>query len=82
MQAFSALPNVLMAGSEETRSRLASLGFEVKMTAKDAEQISLAAERYQRERLPELRSSMREEKVKEFLLEKAKIKETKASSRK
>jgi superfamily II DNA or RNA helicase len=52
MQAFSALPNVLMGGSEETERRLASLGFNVAMTEKDAEQIGLAAERYQRERLP------------------------------
>ena len=52
MQAYSALPNVLMAGSDETRRRLASLGFDVALTATDARQIGLAAERYQRERLP------------------------------
>jgi SAM-dependent methyltransferase/superfamily II DNA or RNA helicase len=52
MQAFAALPNVLMAGSEATSTRLASLGFDVQMTDEDAEQIRLAAERYQRERLP------------------------------
>ena len=51
MQAFAALPNVLMAGSETTRSDW-SLGFDVEMTEKDAGRIARAAKRYRRDRLP------------------------------
>jgi len=52
MQAFAALPNVLMAGSNVTQGRLASLGLDVEMTEKDAERIARAADRYRRDRLP------------------------------
>jgi len=52
MQAFATLPNVLMAGSETSQKRLASLGLGVEMTEDDAERIARAAERYRRDRLP------------------------------
>jgi predicted RNA methylase/superfamily II DNA or RNA helicase len=52
IQAFAALPNVLMAGAERTEERLASLGLEVEMTEEDAERIARAADRYRRDRLP------------------------------
>ena len=52
MQAFAALPNVLMAGSEITSQRLASLGFDVELGDEDQARIARAAERYERDRLP------------------------------
>jgi len=52
IQAFASLPNVLMAGSETTHRRLASLGFDVEVTEEDSERIARAAECYGRDRLP------------------------------
>jgi predicted RNA methylase/superfamily II DNA or RNA helicase len=52
IQAFAALPNVLMAGADRTKGRLASLGLEVAMTDEDSERIARAADRYRRDRLP------------------------------
>jgi predicted RNA methylase len=52
MQAFAALPNVLMAGADITQGHLAALGFDLEMTDADAERLARAAKRYQRDRLP------------------------------
>lgn len=52
LQAYTSLPNVLMAGSETTIQRLSTLGFEVTVTPHAAAAIARAARRYQRERLP------------------------------
>ena len=52
IQAFAALPNVLMAGSNTTEKRLRSLGLDMEMTVKDSGRIALAAKRYRRDRLP------------------------------
>ncbi|MFZ5915605.1 MAG: helicase-related protein [Chloroflexota bacterium] len=50
--AYGSLPNVLIAGAETTRQRLADLGFEVEVTPHDQAQIAVAARRYARLRLP------------------------------
>lgn len=52
LQALASLPNVLIAGSEATAKRLASLGFDVDLTGQDAARIARAAGRYRRDRLP------------------------------
>jgi superfamily II DNA or RNA helicase/SAM-dependent methyltransferase len=52
IQAFTALPNVLVSAADKTKERLASLGLEVEMTEEDAERIARAADRYRRDRLP------------------------------
>jgi hypothetical protein len=51
-EAYGSLPNVLMSGVAASRDRLADLGFEVALTAHDAEQIGYRARRYERDRLP------------------------------
>lgn len=50
--AYGSLPNVLMAGSERSRERLKTLGFEVELTPHDRAQIAVAAKRYARQRVP------------------------------
>ena len=52
LQAYTALPNVLMAGTDATTTRLQDLGFTVTTAPHDAEAIARAAKRYQRDRLP------------------------------
>ena len=51
-EAYGSLPNVLMSGVGESRDRLADLGFDVSLTAHDAEQIERRARRFRRDRLP------------------------------
>jgi SAM-dependent methyltransferase len=51
-EAYGSLPNVLMSGVAASRDRLTDLGFEVSLTAHDAEQIEQRARRYERDRLP------------------------------
>ena len=51
-EAYGSLPNVLMGGVADSRDRLTGLGFEVALTAHDAEQIERRARRYERDRLP------------------------------
>ncbi len=52
LQAFTSLPNVLMAGTDTTITRLQGLGFTVATSEHDAAAIAHAAKRYQRDRLP------------------------------
>ena len=52
MQAFAAIPNILMSGSDTAQERLASLGLDVELTEKDSIRIARAAQRYRRDRLP------------------------------
>ncbi len=51
-EAYGSLPNVLISGVGESRDRLTELGFDVSLTAHDAEQIELRARRFARDRLP------------------------------
>jgi hypothetical protein len=51
-EAYGSLPNVLMSGVAASRDRLTDLGFQVTLTAHDAEQIERRALRYERDRLP------------------------------
>ncbi len=61
-EAYGSLPNVLMSGVASSRDRLTDLGFEVSLTAHDAEQIEQRARHYERDRLP-----LRELEPMEFL---------------
>ena len=51
-EAYGSLPNVLMSGVGESRDRLQDLGFDVTLTAHDAEQIERRARRFEGDRLP------------------------------
>ncbi|HFD39218.1 MAG TPA: hypothetical protein ENJ31_05140, partial [Anaerolineae bacterium] len=51
-EAYGSLPNILMGGVDQSRERLAALGFDVALTDHDAAQIELRARRYARDRLP------------------------------
>jgi hypothetical protein len=51
-EAYGSLPNVLISGVGESCDRLTELGFDVALTAHDAEQIELRARRFARDRLP------------------------------
>ena len=51
-EAYGSLPNILMSGVAASRDRLTDLGFEVALTAHDAEQIERRARRFERDRLP------------------------------
>ncbi|MCJ7551156.1 MAG: SNF2-related protein, partial [Anaerolineae bacterium] len=52
VQAFASVPNILMAGADQSAERLRSLGFTVEVSDEEKDRIARSAEKYRRDRLP------------------------------